>query len=46
MVVDLAHVQYVYRVLSLLAVGLLFIGTSLAYARLSARLRGSAPPSD
>ena len=37
MLVDLAKVQYVYRVLSLLAVGLLFIGTSVAYARLASR---------
>jgi hypothetical protein len=38
-VVDLAHVRYVYRVLSLLAVGLLCIATSVAYARLASHLR-------
>jgi len=35
---DLAHLQYVYRVLSLLATGLLFIVTSIAYARLAKQL--------
>ena len=40
LLVDLAHVKYVYRVLSLLAVGLLFIATSVAYARLASRLLG------
>lgn len=47
LLVDLAHVRYIYRVLSLLAVGLLFIATSVAYAKLSARLlggRGAADP--
>lgn len=39
MLVDLARIQYVYRVLSLLAVGLLFIATSVAYARLASHLR-------
>jgi uncharacterized membrane protein len=38
LIVDLAHVQYVYRVLSLLATGLLFIATSIAYARLAKHL--------
>lgn len=42
--VDLAHVQCMYRVLSLLAVGLLFIATSVAYAKLSARLLSSGGP--
>jgi len=39
MLVDLARIRYVYRVLSLLAVGLLFIATSVAYARLASHLR-------
>jgi uncharacterized membrane protein len=47
MLVDLAHVRYVYRVLSLLAIGLLFIATSIAYARLASgmRERGDSGPS-
>ena len=43
--VDLANVQYFYRVLSLLATGLLLIGTSVAYNKLAARFvseRGGA----
>ncbi|MFH1745979.1 MAG: DUF2339 domain-containing protein, partial [Planctomycetota bacterium] len=46
MLVDLAHVRYVYRVMSLLAVGLLFIGTSIAYAKLESRLRHQASASE
>ena len=45
--VDLAGVQYLYRVLSLLATGLLLIAASLAYNRLAAGLDerpgGAAP---
>jgi uncharacterized membrane protein len=37
LIVDLAHVDYFYRVLSLLVVGLLAIGASVAYARSFAR---------
>lgn len=37
LLVDLAGVGYVYRVLSLLAVGLLLVVTSVAYARLGPR---------
>ena len=44
LIVDLAHVQYAYRVLSLLVVGLLLIGTSIAYSRLaSVLLRPQTP---
>jgi uncharacterized membrane protein len=42
LIVDLAHLQYVYRVLSLLATGLLFILTSIAYARLAKQLEAQA----
>ncbi len=42
LIVDLGHLQYVYRVLSLLATGLLFILTSIAYARLAKQLEGQA----
>ncbi|RMF79475.1 MAG: DUF2339 domain-containing protein [Planctomycetota bacterium] len=35
LLVDLSELAYVYRALSLLAVGLLLVGTSLAYSRLS-----------
>jgi hypothetical protein len=36
--VDLAEVRYVYRVLSLIGVGLLFVATSVGYAKLAPRL--------
>jgi len=36
--VDLSELRYLYRVLSLLAIGLLFMATSVAYAKLSSRL--------
>ena len=41
LLVDLAQVEYLYRVLSLLGTGLLCIVTSVAYAKLSARLLGT-----
>lgn len=47
LIVDLAHLQYEYRVLSLLVVGLLLIGTSIAYSRLaSVLLRPQTPTAD
>lgn len=36
--VDLAEVRYVYRVLSLIGVGLLFVATSVGYSKLAPRL--------
>ncbi len=36
--VDMAEVRYVYRVLSFLGVGLLFVATSVGYARLASRV--------
>ena len=36
--VDMSEVQYLYRVLSLLATGLLCLGTSVAYTKLATRL--------
>lgn len=44
LLVDLAHVGTMYRVLSLLAVGLLFIATSVAYSKLSKRLLAERTP--
>ncbi len=38
LVIDMAEVRYAYRVLSLLGVGLLFVGTSIAYSKLAPRL--------
>ncbi|MEW6251820.1 MAG: DUF2339 domain-containing protein [Planctomycetota bacterium] len=38
LIVDMARVQYLYRVLSLLATGLLCMGTSIAYGKLAQRL--------
>lgn len=46
LIVDLSNVQYVYRVLSLLATGLLFIITSIAYARLASRLADQSSQRD
>jgi uncharacterized membrane protein len=43
-VIDMAKVESLYRVLSFLAVGLLFIGTSVAYAKLASRLLGTPDP--
>ena len=43
LLIDLSELAYVYRALSLLAVGLLLVGTSLAYARLAARTRRATP---
>ena len=40
LIVDLAKVEYVYRVLSFLGVGILLMATSVAYAKLSKRLFG------
>jgi uncharacterized membrane protein len=42
LIVDMAKVQYLYRVLSLLAVGLLCMATSVAYAKLASRLLGKS----
>ncbi|MBI5863584.1 MAG: DUF2339 domain-containing protein [Planctomycetes bacterium] len=42
--VDMSQAQYLYRVLSLLALGIVLIVTSLAYARLSKRLLGGRTP--
>jgi uncharacterized membrane protein len=44
LVVDMARVKYLYRVLSLLGVGLLCIATSVAYAKLAGRLLATPPP--
>ena len=41
LVVDLSQVENIYRVLSLLAVGLLLVLTSVAYAKLAPRLLGN-----
>jgi len=38
LIVDMSNVQNIYRVLSLLGVGLLLVGTSVAYSKLSSRL--------
>lgn len=46
MLVDLAQVRYFYRVLSLLVIGLLFIVTALAYARLASALRVAPQSAD
>ncbi len=40
MVIDLSSVQQIYRVFSLLGVGLLLVATSIAYTKLSSRLLG------
>ena len=45
LIVDMKQVEYVYRVLSFLAVGLLLMGTSVAYAKLSRRLGGEGTSS-
>jgi uncharacterized membrane protein len=42
LLVDLSEVKAVYRVLSLLATGLLLIGTSVAYSKLASRLGGDS----
>ncbi len=42
LLIDLAEVAYVYRVLSLLGVGLLLVGTSVAYGKLAPRLLGQS----
>ena len=44
--VDMAEVRYVYRVLSLLGVGLLLVATSIGYAKLAPRLLASSSPSE
>ncbi len=41
LLVDLKHLDYAYRVLSFMAVGLLFIVTSVAYARLAKVIEGA-----
>ncbi len=41
MTVDMAEVRYVYRVLSLLGVGLLLVATSVGYAKLAPRIKSS-----
>ena len=41
--VDLAHAGQGYRVLSFLGLGLLLLGTSVLYGKLSPRLLGRAP---
>ena len=38
LIIDMAEVRYAYRVLSLLGVGLLLVGTSVAYGKLAPRL--------
>ncbi|MCH7871064.1 MAG: DUF2339 domain-containing protein, partial [Planctomycetes bacterium] len=38
LIVDMSNVHNIYRVLSLLGVGLLLVGTSVAYSKLSSRL--------
>jgi hypothetical protein len=43
MTVDMAEVRYVYRVLSLLGVGLLLVATSVGYAKLAPRIRLQEP---
>jgi hypothetical protein len=40
MIVDLSSVQQIYRVFSLLGLGLLLVATSIAYSKLSSRLLG------
>lgn len=40
LIVDMGDVEYIYRVLSFIGVGLLFVLTSIAYAKLSPRLLG------
>jgi uncharacterized membrane protein len=42
LIVDMAEIRYVYRVLSLLGVGLLFVVTSIAYTKLAPVLLGEA----
>lgn len=40
LIVDMGDVEYIYRVMSFIGVGLLFVLTSIAYAKLSPRLLG------
>lgn len=44
LLIDLSEVRYLYRVLSLLAVGLLLIVTSIAYAKLATKLLPPGKP--
>lgn len=43
LIVDLGDVEYIYRVLSFIGVGLLFVLTSIAYAKFSPRLLADRP---
>ncbi|GEM_PF-4684923 len=48
-IVDMSDVQYIYRVASFMCVGLLFVLTSIGYAKMSPKLlaiEGDAPKSD
>ncbi|MCC6908741.1 MAG: DUF2339 domain-containing protein [Phycisphaerales bacterium] len=40
--VDMSDVQYIYRVASFMSIGVLFVLTSIAYAKMSPRLLGNA----
>ena len=43
LLVDMGDVEYIYRVMSFIGVGLLFVLTSIAYAKLSPRLLAGRP---
>lgn len=46
LVVDMSDVEYIYRVASFIGVGMLFVLTSIAYAKMSPRLLAERPGAD